>query len=179
MELNLQCNNLIYKKYLAYYAERQPIRAIRFLVKYILGIQDRKFVSGIDDCLPRIEASFLICYCNSNLRVRSQDLSFDFQSQLIFRNQSIDPGHKTSNLNCNNKLKKKLRFWKQTFDPRNEGHIYKKRMGLMFFNCKVTTRMCQRKTDFLNNSAKCVKESNKYFFFFLHQRVKINSSLFR
>ena len=39
-------------------------------------------------------------------------------------------------------------------------------MALMFFNSKVITPMCQRKTDFLNNSAKCVKESNKYFLLF-------------
>ena len=58
MQLNLHCINLTYKNYHVYYKVQKPIRAIPFLIKYILGLLDQRFLSTIEVFFPESKLRF-------------------------------------------------------------------------------------------------------------------------
>ena len=58
MQLNLHCINLTYKNYHVYCKVQKPIRAIPFLVKYILGLLDQRFLSTIEVFFPESKLRF-------------------------------------------------------------------------------------------------------------------------
>ena len=58
MQLNSHCINLIYKNCHVYCKVQKHIRAIRFLVKCILGLLDQRFLSAIEVFFPESKLSF-------------------------------------------------------------------------------------------------------------------------